>query len=48
MPVPSTCPECGAIDVTVRDVPPDMHDRGDSWTTRAECEACDEYVEWFG
>jgi hypothetical protein len=47
MVVPTQCPECLSLDVDVTEVPPDSHDRGDGWYTRAECQDCEEYVEWF-
>ena len=46
MPIPSQCPECGAIAVEISDVPPSNHDHGDAWRTRVECGACDEFAEW--
>ncbi|WP_394740100.1 hypothetical protein [Natronococcus roseus] len=45
--IPSQCPECGALEIRITKLPPDDHDRGEDWATRAACEACEEYVEWF-
>lgn len=45
--IPSQCPECSAVAVDATQVPPDRHDRGDEWLTRAECAACGDYLEWF-
>ncbi|WP_394740109.1 hypothetical protein [Natronococcus roseus] len=46
-PIPSQCPDCGAVEIRVAKVSPNDHDRGEGWATRATCEACEEYVEWF-
>ena len=46
-PIPTQCPDCGAMDIHVAKVSPNDHDRGEAWVTRAACEACEEYVEWF-
>jgi len=45
--IPSQCPECHEIAIRINELPPDEHDRGDQWCTRAECRACGDYVEWF-
>jgi hypothetical protein len=45
--IPSQCPECGEIKVRTVTVPPDDHNRGNQWVTRAHCESCGEYNEWF-
>lgn len=45
--IPCTCPDCGAIRVSITQAPPDEHERGEDWTTYAECHACQEYGEWF-
>jgi len=47
MGVPTQCPVCGSISVSVSNVAPGNHTRGDGWVTRAECQECGEYVEWF-
>lgn len=41
------CPKCGAIAVRVSRVPPTVHEAGAEWKTRAVCENCQEYVEWY-
>lgn len=33
--------------VRVTKLSPDDHDREDQWVTRATCDRCGEYVEWF-
>jgi len=45
--IPAQCPECGAIAINVRRVPPREHSRGDQYATYAECDECSEYGEWF-
>jgi ribosomal protein L32 len=45
--IPSQCPECGEIKIRAVSVPPDDHSRGNQWATRAQCENCGEYSEWF-
>lgn len=45
--IPSQCPECREIAITVTEVPPEKHDRGTEWATRAECANCGEYGRWF-
>ncbi|WP_267161540.1 hypothetical protein [Halovenus salina] len=47
MPIPAQCPECGAVAVEVKEVPPSNHSQGDEWYTRAECANCNGYAEWF-
>ncbi|WP_200820837.1 hypothetical protein [Halobellus limi] len=45
--IPSQCPECSEIAVDVSSVPPDRHDQGDRWATRAKCGNCGEFVGWY-
>lgn len=45
--VPSQCPECHAIAVQLSQIPPDSHDRGNQWYSRAECTNCGEFVKWI-
>lgn len=46
-PIPSQCPDCGAIAIEVTDVPPSEHRRGDEWKMHAKCTECDAYDEWI-
>jgi hypothetical protein len=46
MPIPSNCPACEDGDLDVTNVPPQKHDQGDEWVTRATCPSCS-YLEWF-
>ncbi len=46
MGLPSQCPKCGAISVKITTVPPDAHEEGENWRTRAECQECTQYAEW--
>jgi hypothetical protein len=46
MALPSQCPKCGAMSISVSKVPPDKHDHGSEWATKVECEDCDEFVRW--
>jgi len=45
--IPSQCPECSEIAVSVASVPPEGHDCGDGWATRAECDSCGAFIGWF-
>ncbi|ELY54996.1 hypothetical protein C491_17449 [Natronococcus amylolyticus DSM 10524] len=45
--IPSQCPECGSLNVSMINISPDDHERGDEWATRVECTDCGEYAEWF-
>jgi len=47
MGVPAQCPACGSLSVSVSNVAPANHSRGDEWMTRATCTDCGEYAEWF-
>lgn len=47
MGIPTQCPNCGAVTVSISDVAPENHSEGAEWLTRAECENCEEYAEWF-
>jgi predicted RNA-binding Zn-ribbon protein involved in translation (DUF1610 family) len=44
--LPYECPECGNDPVVVSEVPPDNHDRGETFVTRVRCPNC-EYVDWY-
>ncbi len=46
MSIPSQCPECGSLSVTVTKVPPEDHEQGSGWCTHATCEDCSDYEEW--
>lgn len=39
MPVPSECPDCKQLTISVTSVPPDDHDFA-GWVTKIECGAC--------
>ena len=47
MTIPPQCPECGTIAISVKKLPPAEHNQGETWLSRAECNNCNEYVEWF-
>lgn len=43
---PSTCPNCGEIQLAIAQVPPQDHSHGDQWITRVDCPSC-EYIDRF-
>jgi len=46
MAIPSDCPDCGDMDLDVASIPPQNHDRGDSWVTRTTDTSCS-HIAWF-